>query len=63
MIAYRKNKKGKFVQFSTSRVLGAGARSIVFNAKSKARLKFAVRARNAIGFGALSSKSNAVRPR
>ena len=63
VIAYRKNKKGKFVQFSTSRVLGAGARSIVFNAKSKARLKFAVRARNAIGFGALSSKSNAVRPR
>ena len=27
------------------------------------RLKFAVKARNALGFGQLSAKSNAVRPR
>ena len=63
VIAYRENNQGKFVKVSTSPVLGAGARSIVFDANSTKRLKFAVKARNALGFGALSSKSNAVRPR
>ncbi len=63
VIAYRENNKGKFVQVKTSPVLDAGARSISFVTNSKARLKFAVKARNALGFGALSAKSNAVRPR
>ncbi len=63
VIAYRENNQGKFVKVSTSPVLGPGARSIVFDANSTKRLKFAVKARNALGFGALSSKSNAVRPR
>ena len=63
VIAYRENNRGKFVKISTSGVLGAGARSIVFNTNSSARLKFAVKARNSLGFGGLSAKSNAVRPR
>ena len=60
VIAYRENRKGKFVKFSTSPVQPAGARSIAFTTSTKARLKFAVRARNAVGFGRLSAKSNAV---
>jgi hypothetical protein len=63
IIAYRENNKGKFVKFSTSPVQSAAARSIVFTTDSRARLKFAVKARNSLGFGALSSKSNAVRAR
>ncbi|HET9422165.1 MAG TPA: fibronectin type III domain-containing protein [Nocardioides sp.] len=63
VIAYRENNRGKFVKISTSPVFSANTRSTKFTASSGARLKFAVKARNALGFGALSAKSNAVRPR
>ena len=63
VIAYRLNKRGKYVKVSTSPVQGPGVRSITFTSSSSAKLKFAVKARNALGFGALSAKSNAVRPR
>ena len=63
IIAYRLNNRGKYVKISTSPVQGSGVRSITFTSSSSAKLKFAVKARNALGFGALSAKSNAVRPR
>ena len=63
IIAYRVNNRGKYVKISTSPVQGPGVRSITFTSSSSAKLKFAVKARNALGFGALSAKSNAVRPR
>lgn len=63
VVAYRENRHGKFVKFSTSPVLGGDTGSIVFTTNTRARLRFAVQARNDLGFGSLSSKSNAVRPR
>jgi hypothetical protein len=63
VIAYRENKRGKFVKIATSPVYSPATRATNFTASSKARLKFAVKARNALGFGPLSAKSNAVRPR
>ena len=63
IIAYRVNNRGKYVKISSSPVQGPGVHSIFFTSNSSAKLKFAVKARNALGFGALSAKSNAVRPR
>ena len=63
VIAYRENNRGKFVKIATSPVYTPSTRATIFTASSRARLKFAVKARNALGFGPLSAKSNAVRPR
>jgi hypothetical protein len=63
VVVYRENNRGKFVKISTLPVVPATVRSATFTASSRARLKFAVKARNALGFGPLSAKSNAVRPR
>jgi hypothetical protein len=63
VIAYRENNRGKFVKIATSPVYSPSTRATIFTASSRARLKFAVKARNALGFGPLSAKSNAVRPR
>jgi hypothetical protein len=63
VVAYRKNSDGKYVKVSTSPVFGAAARSAKFTAGKRGSYKFAVRARNSLGFGPLSAKSNAVRPR
>lgn len=62
-VAYRQNKKGRYVKVSTSPVQGAKVRSIEFSTNVRARLKFAVQAHNALGWGPLSKRSNAVRPR
>ena len=63
VIAYKKNNNGKYVKVSTSPQLGAATRSVVFKAGRRGSYKFAVKARNLLGFGPLSAKSNAVRPR
>ena len=63
LIAYKKKSNGKYAKVSTSPVFGAGSRSAVYRAGKRGFYKFAVRARNSLGFGPLSAKSNAVRPR
>jgi hypothetical protein len=63
VIAYKRNSNGKYVKVFTSQVLPAGARSATFTAGSRGKYKFAVKARNSLGFGPLSAKSNAVTPR
>lgn len=63
VIAYRQNNKGKYVKVSTSPTQGASIRSIEFETNSRAQVKFAVQAHNGVGWGPLSAKSNAVRPR
>lgn len=61
--AFRLNKRGKYVRVSTSGTLKPSTRGVTFTSKNKARLKFAVRAHSSAGWGPLSAKSNAVRPR
>ena len=62
VIAYRKNNNGKYVQVSPpSPVYPASKRFTTY--PGNGTYKFAVMARNARGFGALSAKSNAVRTR
>jgi hypothetical protein len=63
VLAYRENRNGKFVLASTSPTQGPGIGSISFSTNSKARVKFAVKAHNSLGWGPASAKSNAVRPR
>jgi hypothetical protein len=63
VIAYKRNSNGKYVKVATSPVFPGGARSAVFTAGKKGKYKFAVNARNSLGFGPLSAKSNAVTPR
>ncbi len=63
MIAYKRGRDGKFVKVNASPVVGRGKRAWTFNAGRKGKYKFAVKARDSLGFGRLSAKSNAVTPR
>lgn len=62
LVAYKLNSAGAVVRTLTSQVVGASLRSGSF-ALPSGRYRFAVRARNAAGFGPLSARSNTVTAR
>ena len=62
LYAYQLDRSGVVVRTITTRVLGAGLRSASLGLRS-GRYRFAVSARNAVGFGPLSARSNAVTAR
>lgn len=62
LVAYKLTSAGAVVRTLTSQVVGAGFRSGSLGLPS-GRYRFAVRARNAVGFGPLSARSNAVTAR
>jgi hypothetical protein len=61
-VAYKKNKKGKYVKV-LSQAFPASTGGMKFTTNRRGSYKFAVRARNALGYGPLSALSNAVSPR
>jgi hypothetical protein len=63
VVAYKRNKHGKFVKVSASQVYAGSKRAAAIRVRSKGRYKFAVRARNPLGFGRVSAQSNTVTPR
>ncbi|GEP40587.1 hypothetical protein NPS01_42500 [Nocardioides psychrotolerans] len=62
IVAHKLNSAGAVVRTLTSQVVGAGFRSGSLGLPA-GRYRFAVRAHNAVGFGALSARSNAVTAR
>ena len=63
VMAYQVNASGKVIRTVRSTVLAAGARSYSMRLPAQGRWRFAVRARNAAGFGPLSARSNTVTAR
>jgi hypothetical protein len=61
-VAYKKNSKGRYVQTYTT-TFSASAGGARFTTKRRGSYRFAVRARNALGYGPMSAPSNAVTPR
>jgi hypothetical protein len=62
VVAYKRNRQGKYAQHSVSALFSASARGVVLKGV-RGSFKFAVRAHNSLGFGPLSSKSNAATAR
>lgn len=61
-IAYKQNRRGKYVRVF-SMEFNEVFPNVKYTTPQRGRHKFAVRAHNALGYGPLSAKSNAVRPR
>ena len=62
VVVYKRNNRGKYVKYDTSGRFPASARGAVLK-KARGSFKFAVRAHNSLGYGALSAKSNAATAR